>query len=112
MNSLEEFSALVAKAVEALGLTAEACRQLGKAVEEQYKAYKEAYKEAYLDPMLEAANEYYNEHCIDMIETLASFASSAYIPRDPIPKTPYKPSYKTVIFDKRLKFPKCRSNCR
>lgn len=108
MTSLEEFSALVAKVAEALCLTAEACRQLGKAVEEQYKAYKEAY----LDPMLEAANEYYNEHCIDMTETLASFASSAYIPHDPIPKTPYKPSYKTVIFDRRLKFPKCRSNCR
>lgn len=108
MSALEELSALCAKMSEALGLTAEACRQLGKAVEEQYKAFKEAY----LDPTLEAANEYYNEHCIDMTETLASFASSAYIPRDPIPKTPYKPSYKTVIFDKRLKFPKCRSNCR
>lgn len=31
--------------------------------------------------------------------------------RDTTPKTPYKPSYKTVIFDRRLKFPKCGSNC-
>lgn len=104
MIALEELSALCAKMSEALGLTAEAYRQLGKAVEEQYKVYKESY----IDLMLEAANEYFS----NMTESLASFASEVYIPRDPIPKTPYKPSYKTVIFDKRLKFPKCRSNCR
>lgn len=107
MGALEELAAACAKIAEAFGLTAEACRQLGKAMEEQYKAYKEQY----INPWVEAANEYLSD-VNNMIEALASLASFVYIPRDPIPKTPYKPSFKTVIFDKRLKFPKCRSNCR
>lgn len=107
MSSLEKISALCAKLAEGLGLAAEAYRQLGKAIEEQYKAYQEQY----INPWVEAANEYLSD-VNNMTEALASLASFAYIPRTPIPKTPYKPSYKTVIFDKRLKFPKCRSNCR
>lgn len=107
MSALEEISALCAKLLESLELTAEACRQLGKAMAEQYKAYQEAY----INPWVEAANEYLSDMS-DTAETLTSFAMSVYVPRTPIPKTPYKPNYKTVIFDKRLKFPKCRSNCR
>lgn len=107
MGALEELSAACAKIAEVVGLSAEVIRQLGKAMEEQYKAYQEQY----INPWVDAVNEYLSD-VNNMTEALASLASFAYIPRTSIPKTPYKPSYKTVIFDRRLKFPRCRSNCR
>lgn len=103
MGALEELSALCAKIAEQFGLAAEVYKQLAKEFEKQYAEYQEAF----VDPIKEAVSDWRSA-----IEEIRSLALAVYVPRDPIPKTPYKPSYKTVIFDRRLKFPKCRSNCR
>lgn len=111
MGALEDISEYVVRLAKAFAGSSEEIKSLCKAMEEQWKAYKQAY----IEPMAEAAIDYYNQLAVISMTVTESFETiyaSIYIPRAPIPKTPYKPSYKTVIFDKRLKFPKCRSNCR
>lgn len=111
MGALEDISEYVERLVKAFADSAEELKILSKAIEEQWKVCKQAY----IEPMTESVIDYYNQLAVIGMTATGSFetiCASIYIPRDPIPKTPYKPSYKTVIFDKRLKFPKCRSNCR
>lgn len=106
------FGELNEQARNALNKVAKALRELGEALLEYSKACVLNYL------YVVSPSDYVA--CVDtpfdidsIVTTWTSImdASLVYTPRKSIPKTPYKPSYKTVIFDRRLKFPKCRSNC-
>lgn len=93
-----------------LHVVAEALRKLAEAILESARACAADY-------LYIVSPSDYGDVDIDIDSIVTTWQSLTdalrnFKPRDPIPKTPYKPSYKTVIFDKRLKFPKCRSNCR
>lgn len=47
-----------------------------------------------------------------VLDTLKEMFEMFYITKSPLPNTPYKPKFKKVIFDRRLKTKHCRSNCK
>lgn len=115
----DEFSEIANKAlanvsraaVEAFKKLSESITEAAKIAEERTAAAEEMLYD-YLNALIEAAvNSKEYPTTSDLLKELSELRWYKDL-RDPIPKTPYKPSFKTVIFDRRLKFPKCRSNCR
>lgn len=47
-----------------------------------------------------------------VLDALKEISEMFYITKPPLPNTPYKPKFKKVIFDRRLKTKHCRSNCK
>lgn len=99
LNCLAEVAAVFRKLADAISKAAKLCMNVQSPSECMYGFSND---EIDIDSLVTTVSTW-----TSFMEALRDFE-----PRKTTPKTPYKPSFKTVIFDKRLKFPKCRSNCR